>query len=115
MITTLLIIIVLIFNFYVTGLFIYELYQLLKWYFNKHYIYWDKKHSIQHIEYISIYIIFLLWFFGWLFIHWWINHWVNEHLVWEHLYLILYVMWLSNLWLLKHIRQERLDTKILGR
>jgi len=98
-------------NIYVFIGFFIELYILLKNYCKKIYIYWDKDHSIEHIEYISIYIGFIAIFFIWLFWHKWIDHWIQVHLIDEYAFLVLYIMWLANNILLKHIKQERLNTK----
>ena len=101
----------LILNAFVFFWFMKELYKLLVWYCKKNYIYWSKDHSIEHIEYISLYLLFIIVFFGWLLFHWWVEHWIQVHLINEYAFIILYIMWLSNNVLLGHIRKERLETK----
>jgi len=100
----------LLLNIYVFIWFFNELFFLLKDYCNKKYIYWDKNHSIEHIEYISIYILFIIIFYIWLLWHWWIEHSIQVHLIDEYAFIVLYIMWLSNNTLLKHIKKERLNS-----
>lgn len=110
-IEVILIICSLLLNLYVLIWFIKELIILVKNYFKKIYVAWSKNHSIEHIEYVSIYILFIIAFFLWLFWIKGIEYWINTMLIDEYLFIILFIMWISNNILLKHIKREREDTQ----
>jgi hypothetical protein len=103
------IIIALWFNLYVLFLFLKELKNLFIEYFQKKYIYWNKEHSIEHIEYITIYVLYMVALAIWLFGDW-IVEWFNKYIVNWNAYIVFYIMWLANYSLLKHIKKERLSS-----
>ena len=98
---------VLIFNLYNLILFCRELTILTYSYKKKQYVYWNKEHTLEHIEYTSIYILFIISLYVWLFWHWWIEHMYNVHLIDEYFFIVLFIFWIANNYLIKHISKER--------
>lgn len=78
----------------VTAFTIRELYVIWLWLKNKDYISWNKKHSLAHFYYFSLYIITLI--ITWLHIFKWLDEWY------------IYLSWaISSLFLLLHTIDER--------
>jgi len=85
-----------------------ETYYSIEWLSNKKDRRITKEHLVGHLLYLLFFWISQVWFFYWLFHHWWFNHWVFLHLLWEWLIYVLIFSNLSTLFLLHHIKQERL-------
>lgn len=76
-------------------LLIYELIQVFIWLEKKDYVYWDEKHSIEHLAYLSCYIIALsLWNLSYFWL--------------VPLSYFLTSLWISWIFLWNHIKAERL-------
>ena len=83
--------------------FIKELVILLNNFLLHKYIYNDKQHSLEHIEYVSLYILFILSLLLWIY---------YLHIEWVHLETFLIPLFLMNtasIVLLKHIITERIN------
>lgn len=74
----------------------FEGFKVFQWLEKHNYVYWDEKHSIEHLAYLTAYTVTLVM---------WVANWYGV-IPQSYFY---FALWVSGMFLHHHIRKERID------
>ena len=86
---------------------VYELIFVVKWLLTGNYIYWNQKHSIEHLVYLLGYLLGNTLLLVWFITHQSLNVTLNLHFIEEQQTYTFISLAVSGFFLIKHIQDER--------